>query len=73
MVNLGHKKKLNEELLLSVKIIKCRMCKKEFEPTKNDISTKNPNVYYKSCSPCREMSREYTSKREKKKYVRIFK
>jgi len=73
MVNLGHKKKLNEELLLSVKIIKCRKCAKEFEPTKNDISTKNPNVYYKTCTPCREKFREYLNQKEKKKYVRIFK
>ena len=66
MVNLGHKK-LNEELLLSVKIIKCLKCKKEFEPTKNDISTKNPNMYYKTCSPCRQKFREYIINRAKNK------
>lgn len=71
MVNLGQKK-LNEDLLLSVKIIKCRICNKEFEPTKNDISTKNPNVYYKACTPCREKKMEYYQKRERKKYVKIF-
>lgn len=66
MVNLGVKK-LNEELVLSVKIIKCCKCKKEFEPTKNDISTKNPNVYYKTCSLCRKKFMEYKNRREKEK------
>ena len=66
MVNLGVKK-LNEELVLSVKILKCCKCKKYFEPTKNDISTKNPNVYYKTCSPCRKKFMEYISKRAKNK------
>jgi len=33
---------------------KCIKCKKNYIPTKNDISNKRPSCYYKTCSLCRE-------------------
>ena len=34
--------------------IMCKKCKKSYIPTKEDVSTKNPNVYWKTCVSCRE-------------------
>jgi len=39
--------------------IKCNKCKKTYIPDKNDISTKNRNYYYKTCSNCRGKMKEY--------------
>ena len=33
---------------------KCIKCKKDYIPTKQDISSKRPSCYYKTCSLCRE-------------------
>ena len=52
MTNLGSKR-LPADKLLSVEVLKCNKCSKEYKPTKDDISTKNPNVYYKNCMKCR--------------------
>ena len=37
----------------------CTKCKKTYIPDKNDISTKNGNYYYKTCSNCRSKMKEY--------------
>lgn len=34
-------------------LIMCKKCRKWYIPTKGDISTKNPNVYWKMCQVCR--------------------
>lgn len=37
----------------------CYICKQIYTPTKKDISTKNPNKYYKACAQCRFKKNEY--------------
>lgn len=44
----------------------CNKCRKQYILTREDISTKNPNVYYKICKPCRD----YSSNMVKKFYER---
>ena len=39
--------------------IYCNKCKKNYIATKNDISTKNPNYYYKTCCDCRDKMQKY--------------
>lgn len=55
--------------------IKCKKCKKEYEPEQSDISIKNPNYYYKNCSVCRSYykhkTREFYEKNQNKKYQRF--
>ena len=52
MVNFGSKI-LPADKLLSVEVLRCNKCTKEYKPTKDDISTRNPNMYYKTCMKCR--------------------
>ena len=53
MVNNGEKP-LNPKYTLDNEYIVCTKCKICYEPDKKDISTKNPNVYYKTCKRCRD-------------------
>ena len=41
----------------------CNKCKMQYMPNKNDISTKRPSTYYKTCFNCRIKLYEYNSKR----------
>lgn len=36
----------------------CNKCKMKYTLTRDDISTKNPSVYYKYCKSCRDYTRE---------------
>lgn len=58
MVNNGEKMPDNrykvDEVANGKCVIMCKKCKKSYIPTKGDISTKNPNSYYKTCMSCRE-------------------
>ena len=58
MVNNGEKT-LNNMYKLDVEVIKCQKCKTIYKPTKIDIPTKNPNVYFKNCFTCREQKKTY--------------
>lgn len=40
----------------------CNKCKIEYTLSPSDISTKNPNVYYKCCKPCRDYCKEMVKK-----------
>jgi len=51
---------------LDVTNIKCGICKINFTPDEKDISTKNPNKYYKTCFTCREKKRLYMKEYLKK-------
>ena len=42
----------------------CAKCKKTYMPTKNDISTKRPSTYYKTCFNCRLTMQNYLDKRK---------
>lgn len=42
--------------------ITCRKCKKVYEPCDEEISTKNPNMYYKNCKSCRNKMNIYCKK-----------
>jgi hypothetical protein len=46
-------------LVVSVTELTCKSCKKTYEPNKREISTKNPNIYYKTCFECRQKKAEY--------------
>ena len=46
-------------LVVSVKQLTCKSCNKIYEPNKREISTKNPNIYYKTCFECRQKKAEY--------------
>ena len=60
MVNLGEKEILkNYYSVYNTDTLRCYICRKEYEPTIKDISTRNPNVYYKACGLCREKKQEY--------------
>ena len=54
MVNNGEKMPDSDYKVTAVGSIMCKKCKKWYIPTKGDISTKNPNSYYKTCMSCRE-------------------
>jgi hypothetical protein len=48
----------------------CSNCKKKYTPTQNDVSTRRPSCYFKSCSRCREKNRNWQKnyfEREKEK------
>ena len=36
----------------------CYFCHVNYQPQKTDISTKNPNVYYRACGICRAKKEE---------------
>ena len=40
----------------------CNKCKKVYEPTEADISTRRLNLYYKLCSDCRLKARKSIKK-----------
>jgi hypothetical protein len=42
--------------------ITCHKCKKTYEPCVEEISTKNPNIYYKNCKTCRNRMNIYYKK-----------
>lgn len=46
---------------------KCSKCKTYYLPTKNDISTKRPTTYYKSCFNCRKKMQDYLKNYYEKK------
>lgn len=74
MVNLGERNIFDNYYSIHNKhSIHCYICKVVYKPTKNDISTKNPNVFYKACSTCRKIKFEYFQnyrlKKEKEKMV----
>lgn len=58
MVNNGETD-IPEDRRLDVEERVCTGCKKSYIPQKSDISTKNPNMYYKQCTPCRKKMQEY--------------
>ena len=39
--------------------IKCNRCKTVNEVSNDEISTKNPNLYYKNCCICRQRMQDY--------------
>lgn len=43
---------------------KCNKCKIEYMPSKNDISTKRPSTYYKTCFNCRTKMNEYFNQKK---------
>lgn len=45
----------------------CVTCKKVYVPDKQEISTKNPSVYYKSCYTCRTKKANYMKRYWEKK------
>lgn len=49
----------------------CYICHVNYQPQKTDISTKNPNVYYRACGICRakkvEYLKNYRAKKEKER------
>lgn len=58
MVNLGEHNIFYTRLVGKHATLVCVKCKKCYTPTDEDISTKNPNVYYKNCLDCREYLKE---------------
>ena len=42
----------------------CNACFKEFIPTINDISTKRPSTFYKTCFKCRDRFSRYRREKE---------
>ena len=46
-------------LVGEVRELVCISCHKTHDPCKREISTKNPNIYYKSCYDCRLRNKEY--------------
>ena len=52
----------NKRLVGECETLECVKCKKIYIPTKEDISTKNLNVYWKNCSECRRYIREAVKK-----------
>lgn len=44
-------------------IIKCNKCKKTHTSSIDDVSTKNPNYYYKTCKKCRQYFTDYIKKK----------
>ena len=54
----GALKKKTERLVCQCETITCVKCKITYTPTRQDISTKNPNVYWKNCEKCRKYIRE---------------
>jgi len=57
----------NNRLVGECETLECFKCKKIYIPTKEDISTKNLNVYWKNCSECRRYMREACKKSFDKK------
>ena len=51
--------------------ITCFKCKRVYEPNDKEISTKNPNMYYKTCINCREKMRLFLFKKKEleNKYI----
>lgn len=43
---------------------KCNKCKKSYIPCKNDISSKRPSTYYKTCFNCRTIMKDYLQLRK---------
>lgn len=39
--------------------ITCCKCKKKYEPSDKEISSRNPNVYFKNCEKCRDKMKIY--------------
>ena len=39
--------------------LQCKKCNKKQLPNDNEISIRNPNLYYKSCFNCRSKMTEY--------------
>ena len=58
MVNNGEPD-IPEDRRLDITLRICTGCKKPYAPQRSDISTKNPNMYYKQCAPCRKKKQEY--------------
>ena len=56
-----------DRLVGHCKTIFCKRCKKTYQPTDNEITTKNPSVYYKTCFDCRKKSNIYYKKYFEKK------
>jgi len=67
MVNNGEEV-LPEDRKLDVKERVCSACKKYYTPQRSDISTKNPNVFYKQCTQCRIKKREYMAEYLKRSF-----
>ena len=42
--------------------ITCLKCKKKYEPCDKEITSRNPNVYYKNCEKCRNKMSIYFKK-----------
>lgn len=55
MVNNGEKPKAPDitRLVGLIDVLTCKKCHKSYTPDKKEISSKNPNVYYKTCYECR--------------------
>ena len=57
--------------IINEDIIKCSKCKKNHIGTIDNISTKNPNYYLKTCKKCREYFTEYMKKKYTKKKLEV--
>lgn len=68
MVNNGERT-LNDLYKLDVTNIRCGQCKINFTPTKNDICSKNPNRYWKTCFDCRVKKKAYMEEYYKRKII----
>lgn len=68
MVNLGERI-FTERLVGECETIRCVKCRREYVPTQEDISLKNPNVYWKNCQECRAYLREAQARHLKKKLI----
>ena len=68
MVNLGEKEILKSYYsVYNTDTLRCYICRNPYEPTNKDVSTKNPNVYYRACGICRTRKMEYFKKYRAKK------
>lgn len=43
---------------------KCNKCKKSYMPCINDISSRRPSTYYKTCFNCRTIMKDYLQLRK---------
>lgn len=59
MVNNGQPKLPVNRKVGYVDMLFCAKCKKEYPPCPLEISTKNPNIYYKQCKECRSKNSLY--------------